>query len=221
MSADASDLYLKQMELGPMENFVYLLGSKKTREVLVVDPAWQVDTVLRVAKEEDLKIRGALISHYHFDHTNGIEDLLRAADVPVYVNKNDMAYLDFSHDNIKPVDGGHKVRLGDVEIECVHTPGHTPGSQCFLCRGHLVSGDTLFIDACGRTDLPGGDAKELYDSLTQKLMKLDDATILCPGHHYSDKTTVTMGEQKKTNPYLICDSLDNFLRFRTGVSESR
>jgi len=221
MSLAPSDLYLKQMEIGPMENFVYLLGSKKTREVFVVDPAWQVDTVLRVAQEEDLKIKGALISHYHFDHTNGIEELLKSVDCPVYVNKADMAYLDYSHDSIKAIDNGHKLKLGDVEIECVHTPGHTPGSQCFLCRGHLVSGDTLFINACGRTDLPGGNAKDLYYSLTQKLMKLDDSTILCPGHNYSDKTTVTMGEQKKTNPYLICDSLDNFLRFRTGVAESR
>ncbi len=216
-----SDLYLKQMEIGPMENFVYLVGSKKTREVFVVDPAWQVDTVLRVAKEEDLKIKGALVSHYHFDHTNGIEELLQAVDCPVYVNKNDMAYLDFSHDNIKPVDAGHKLKVGDTQIECVHTPGHTPGSQCFLCDGHLVSGDTLFINACGGTDLPGGDAKELYYSLTQKLMKLEDSTVLCPGHNYADKPTATMGQQKKTNPYLICDSLENFLRFRTGVSESR
>lgn len=216
-----SDLYLKQMEIGPMENFVYLIGSNKTREVFVVDPAWQVDTVLRVAKEEDLKIKGALVSHYHFDHTNGIEELLEAVDCPVYVNKADIPYLDFSHDNIKPVDNGHRLKLGDVEIEALHTPGHTPGSQCFLCRGHVVSGDTLFINACGRTDLPGGDPKELYYSLTQKLMKLEDSTILCPGHNYADKTVVTMGEQKKTNPYLICDSLENFLRFRTGVSEYR
>ncbi len=215
------DLYLKQMEIGPMENFVYLIGSKKTREVFVVDPAWQVDTVLRTAREEDLKIKGALISHYHFDHTNGIEELLEAVDCPIYVNKNDMAYLDFSHDNIKPVDNGHKLKLGDMQIECMHTPGHTPGSQCFLCDGHLVSGDTLFINACGRTDLPGGDPEQLYYSLTQKLMKLDDATVLCPGHNYADRPTATMADQKKNNPYLICDSLQNFLRFRTGVSESR
>lgn len=214
-------LYLKQMEIGPMENFVYLIGSAKTREVVVVDPAWQVDTVLRTVKEEALKIKGAIVSHYHFDHTNGIEELLEAVDVPVYVNKADVPYLDFSHDNIKAVDQGHKLKLGDVEIECLHTPGHTPGSQCFLCRGHLVSGDTLFINACGRTDLPGGNAKDLYYSLTQKLMKLDDSTVLCPGHNYADRTTDTMGHQKKSNPYLICDSLENFLKFRTGVSEIR
>jgi hydroxyacylglutathione hydrolase len=214
-----SELYLKQMELGPMENFVYLVGDKATREVMVVDPAWQVDTVIRVAKEEDLKIVGALVSHYHFDHTNGIEELLEALNVPVYVNKDDVPYMAVSPDMLKAVDAGQKVIAGGVEIEMVHTPGHTPGSQCFHVRGHLISGDTLFIGACGRTDLPGGDAKEMYYSLTQKLMKFDDATVLCPGHNYSDKPTSTMGDQKKKNPYLMCDSLENFLRFRTGVAE--
>ena len=212
-----TSLYLHQMEVGPMENFVYLVGSKLTREVLIVDPAWQVDTVLRFARENDLRIKGALISHYHFDHTNGIEELLEAVDCPVYVNKHDDPYMEVSSDSIKKVDAGHKVKVGDVEIELVHTPGHTPGSQCFHVRGSLISGDTLFINACGRCDLPGGDAKEMYTTLTQKLMKFDDRTVLYPGHNYAEKTTSTMGEQKRTNPYLLCDSLENFLRMRTGV----
>ncbi len=204
-----------------MENFVYFIGDKKTREVFVVDPAWQVDTILKIAKEEDLKIKGALVSHYHFDHTNGIGELLESISCPIYVNKKDIPYLDVASDAIKASENGMKVKAGDIEIEMIHTPGHTPGSQCFHVCDHLVSGDTLFIGACGRTDLPGGDPKELYYSLTQKLMKFDDKTVLCPGHNYSDKATTTMGQEKKTNPYLICDSLDNFLRFRTGVSESR
>ena len=204
-----------------MENFVYLVGDTRTREVLVVDPAWQVDTILKVAREENLTIKGALVSHYHFDHTNGIEELLQAVDCPVYVNKKDSPFLEFSHDNIKNVDNGHKMSVGDVEIELIHTPGHTPGSQCFHVQNRLISGDTLFIGACGRCDLPGGDAKEMYYSLTQRLMKFDDATILCPGHNYAEKSTTTMGAEKKTNPYLMCDSLENFLRFRTGVSEYR
>ena len=202
-----------------MENFIYFIGDKKTREVFVVDPAWQVDTILKTAKEADLKIQGALISHYHFDHTNGIEELLGSVDCPVYVNKKDVPYMDYSHDNIKSVDDGQTLKIGDVEITCIHTPGHTPGSQCFHVQDRLVSGDTLFIGACGRCDLPGGDAKEMYYTLTQRLMKFDDSTILCPGHNYAEKSISTMGEQKKTNPYLMCDSLENFLRFRTGVSE--
>lgn len=219
MTKTESGLYLKQMELGPMENFVYLVGDKATREVFVVDPAWQVDTVLRVVKEEGLKIVGALVSHYHFDHTNGIEELLEAVSCPVYVNKKDNPYLGFSSSHIKETSSGDKIKAGNVEIELVHTPGHTPGSQCFHVNGHLISGDTLFIGACGRTDLPGGNAEELYYSLTQKLAKFDDSTILCPGHNYAEKPTTTMGAEKKTNPYLLCDSLKNFLKFRTGVAE--
>ena len=211
-----SDLYLKQFEIGPMENFVYLVGSKSTREVFVVDPAWQVDTILRAAREEGLTIKGALVSHFHFDHTNGIEELLESVNCPVYVNKKDVPYLGFGSQHIKESDNGQKVKAGDVEIEMIHTPGHTPGSQCFHVRGGLISGDTLFINACGRCDLPGGDATQMYYTLTQKMLKFDDSTILYPGHNYADKPTSTMGEQKKTNPYLMCDSLENFLRFRMG-----
>ena len=217
MSKPDEGLYLKQMEIGPMENFVYLVGDAKTREVLIVDPAWQVDTILRTVKEEDLKVKGALVSHCHFDHTNGIEELLESVSCPIYVHKNDVPYLDFSSDHVKPVDGGEKVKVGDVEIEMVHTPGHTPGSQCFHVRNRLISGDTLFIGACGRCDLPGGSPEEMYRTLTQKLMKFDDSTILCPGHNYSDKPTSTMGNEKRTNPYLMMDSLQNFLRIRMGM----
>ena len=204
-----------------MENFVYFIGDPATREVFVVDPAWQVDTILHAAQKEDLKIRGALITHYHFDHTNGIGELLESIPCPVYVNKLDIPYLDVSHSHIKAVSANDRISVGDVEVEFIHTPGHTPGSQCFHVREHLVSGDTLFIGACGRCDLPGGDARQMYDSLTKKLMKFDNSTILLPGHNYSSKTSSTMGEEKKTNPYLMCDSLENFLKFRTGVSEIR
>ena len=161
-----------------------------------------------------MRIKGALVSHFHFDHTNGIEELLESCDVPVYVNKKDVPFLDFSHDNVKPSEDGQKVKAGDIEIALIHTPGHTQGSQCFHVDRKLISGDTLFINACGRCDLPGGDPKQMYQTLTQKLMKFPDDTVLCPGHNYADKPTDTMGHQKSSNPYLLCDSLDNFLRFR-------
>ncbi len=215
--ASEAEVLIRQFELGLLQNFIYFIGDPKTREVVVVDPAWEVDTILKKAEEESLRITGALVTHYHFDHTNGIEDLLAARDVPVYVNKRDVPYLDISHSSLKPVDGSHKIRVGDVEIEMIHTPGHTPGSQCFKVRNHLVSGDTLFIGACGRTDLPGGNPEELYQSLTQRLAKLPEDTVLLPGHNYAEEPTSTIGREKKTNPYLLCDSLQNFLKFRTGV----
>ena len=212
-----SEIYIKQFEVGIMANFVYFVGDKKTREVYVVDPAWEVDTILRKAKEEDLKIKGALITHYHYDHTNGITDITKELDIPIYVNKADIPFLDEKPSNIKAVDSAFKVQAGDVEIEMIHTPGHTPGSQCFKISDNLVSGDTLFIGGCGRTDLPGGNAEELYFSLTKRLAKMSDSTILFPGHNYAEATTSTLGNEKKTNPYLLCDSLEKFLRFRTGV----
>jgi len=200
-----------------MANFVYFIGDPKSREVYVVDPAWEIDVIEKKLQEDDLQLKGALITHYHFDHTNGVEELLKTHDIPVYVNKNDISYLDFSHENVKPVDGNHKLKCGDVEIELLHTPGHTPGSQCFKMSNNIVSGDTLFIGACGRTDLPGGDPEQLYYSLTQRLAKLPEDTVLFPGHNYSDDPTSTIGKEKRTNPYLMCDSLKNFLKFRTGV----
>lgn len=212
-----NSLYLKQIEIGPMENFVYFVGDAGTREVFVVDPAWQVDTLLRVAKEEDLKIIGALVSHFHFDHTNGIEELLKSCDVPVYVHKKDIPFLDMSHQNIKPSEQGTVLKAGNIPIEIMHTPGHTQGSQCFHVDKKLISGDTLFINACGRCDLPGGDPRQMYETLSKKLLRMPDDTVLLPGHNYADRPTDTMAGQKKTNPYLMCDSLDNFLRFRMGM----
>lgn len=217
--ASGAELVIRQFELGLLQNFVYFIGDPKTREIVVVDPAWEVDTILRKAEEESFVIKGVLVTHYHFDHTNGISDLLAAHDVPVYVNKHDVPYLDVAPSSLKPVEGGHRIKVGSLEIEMIHTPGHTPGSQCFKVRQNLVSGDTLFIGACGRTDLPGGNAKELYDSLCHRLAKLEDDTILFPGHNYAEEPTSTIGREKKTNPYLMCDSLQNFLRFRTGVYE--
>lgn len=209
-----SNLLLRQFEVGLMENFVYFIGDQQTREILVVDPAWEVDTILEKAQNENLKIVGALITHHHYDHTNGIEELLQTHDVPVYINKHDMPWIHVQSTNIVQVESAHKVQCGNIEVELIHTPGHTPGSQCFHVSNNLVSGDTMFINACGRCDFEGGNPREMYFSLTKRLGKMSDDTILLPGHNYAAVPTSTFGEQRKTNPYLLCDSLDNFLRMR-------
>ncbi|MFT5207043.1 MAG: hydroxyacylglutathione hydrolase [Candidatus Omnitrophota bacterium] len=209
-----SNLFLQQFEVGLMDNFVYFIGDKNTREVLVVDPAWEVDTILTKAKESDVKITGALITHHHYDHTNGVEELLKTHDIPVYINQADIPYLEFKNNNLKPVESAHKVQCGAIEIELIHTPGHTPGSQCFHVQDSLVSGDTLFINACGRCDFEGGSPEEMYLSLNKRLGRLSDNTILYPGHNYAATPTDTMGAQRQTNPYLLVDSLQNFLNMR-------
>jgi glyoxylase-like metal-dependent hydrolase (beta-lactamase superfamily II) len=108
-------------------------------------------------------------------------------------------------------ESGDKINVGGIEIQLLHTPGHTPGSQCFLVDNRIVSGDTLFIGACGRVDLPGSNPEQMYYSLTQKLMALPDDTVLFPGHNYADRPTSTISEEKKTNPYLRFSSLKQFL----------
>ena len=221
--SSAPGYYLKQIEVGPMANFVYLVGDAQKREVFIVDPAWQMDTIFRTAQEENLNITGALITHSHFDHCNAVEDLLERKDVPIYVNGEEILFLkslgsrtdqlfgSFPKENLKVVSSGDKIRIGDVQLTSLHTPGHTPGSQCFLIENNLLTGDTLFVGGCGRCDLSGGDPKKMYESLTQKLMKLPDRTLLLPGHFYGEKATSTLSEEKKKNPYLICNNLETFL----------
>jgi len=207
-------IYLKQMELGPMQNYVYLLGDSKSKEVVVVDPAWEPDVILKAAEDEGLKIVGALVTHTHFDHVNAADAILKKVDCPVYIHDKEKNDVPIALSSIRATKNGDSIKVGQVEVQFVHTPGHTPGSQCFLVHGNLVSGDTLFINACGRTDFPGGSMEEMYDSLNNKLKKLPDDTILFPGHNYADRPKTTMGEQKKNNPFLLCDTLEKFLAFR-------
>ncbi|OGR51265.1 MAG: hypothetical protein A3I11_02385 [Elusimicrobia bacterium RIFCSPLOWO2_02_FULL_39_32] len=215
-------LYLKQIEVGPMANFVYLIGDAFTKEVLIVDPAWQIDTLFKIIHSENLKLRGALISHAHFDHTNGLSELLNLADIPIYIQKEEADFVKsvgkaeslfplLPEEHLKKVGNEEKITVGKIEITLIHTPGHTPGSQCFLIKDNLISGDTLFIRTCGRSDLPGSDPKKMYESLTQKLMKLPSKTVLYPGHNYGDLSSSTLEEEKKKNPYLLCESLETFL----------
>ena len=207
------EIYLKQMEVGPMQNFIYFAGDKDTKEVVVIDPAWDVPFLIKEAENEGLKIKGALVTHGHFDHTNGVEDLLKHLDIPVYINKNEMEFFkfDWGNENIKKVESGDKLKIGSAEIQFVHTPGHTPGSQCFLIHNNLVSGDTLFVNGCGRCDLPGSNVDEMFDTIYNKLMKMSGDTIIFPGHNYAEKTQDTLENQKKTNPYMQYDNLMAFV----------
>jgi len=214
-------LYFKQIEIGPMQNYVYLIGSLETRKVAVVDAAWEIDTILKIAAQDDMEITHAFVTHTHPDHVgggfagmaiDGVTELLEKCKAKVVVHKAEAEFLKgLSPSDLIKTDHGDKIDVGGIEIDLMHTPGHTPGSQCFLVDGRVVSGDTMFIDACGRVDFPGGNAEQMYYSLTQKLMALSDDTILFPGHNYAAKPHATIGEQKKTNPYLGFSSLKQFL----------
>jgi len=212
-----ASLYLKQVELGPMGNYIYFVGDRNTREVAVVDPAWEVDRIVGVAQENDLTISKILITHSHFDHINGVEDLLNRTRARVYIHKAEAEFMRAVWPDLVKVESGDTTTLGDVEITFIHTPGHTPGSQCFLVQNTLVSGDTLFIGACGRCDLPGSSPEDMYASLTQKLMQLDERTLVFPGHNYAQKPYSTIGDEKRSNPYLQFQSLQDFLRRGMGI----
>ncbi|MFH1360833.1 MAG: MBL fold metallo-hydrolase [Candidatus Omnitrophota bacterium] len=211
-----SNLTIKQMLIGPMENFIYFVGDKSSKQVAVIDPSWDVDEICAQAKNENLEIAAIILTHDHMDHTNGVSELLKQHDVPVYVNENEKSLKGFSK-NIKFVKDQQKIDIGGVECTFLHTPGHTPGGHCILVDGFLFTGDTLFINACGRCDLFGGDAKAMYNTLYRKIMLLSDATIIYPGHHYGSKTSDTLANQKKTNPYLTCKSEHEFLTKRMGL----
>jgi len=198
-----------------MQNFIYLLGSRTTGECLIVDPAWDTQALLDLAAADGMRVVGSLVTHYHPDHVGGamgtfrvpggVAELLGQAGGHVHVNKHEADGLKkitgVSENDLVRHEAGDLVRLGDVEIQLIHTPGHTPGSQCFLVRNRLVAGDTLFIDACGRVDLPGGDPAQMEESL-RTLAKLPDDVVLHPGHDYGRVPTATIAEQRKTNPYL-------------------
>ncbi len=211
-----SNFYFKQIEVGPMENFCYLLGDALKKEAVIIDPAWEVDRVLKIAEQDEIKITAALISHHHRDHNNGIPDLLTKIDCPVYIQQHDAEFVDVPKSNLIKSKDGDVMTVGDLPLQFVFTPGHTPGSQCFLIHNHLACGDTLFIDGCGRCDLPGGNAETMYYTLNQKIMMMPETTIVLPGHNYGALPLAKLGEQKRSNPYLrlAAESLMDFLKFR-------
>lgn len=214
-----TDLYLKQLQLGPMENFVYLLGDAGAKEVAVVDPAWDVDAILRAAEADGKVVTHALVTHSHFDHVNGVEELLNRTKAKVVAQREE---IDFSEtlrgfgSELLPVRGGDVVKVGPLEVKCIHTPGHTPGSQTFYVGDALVTGDTLFIHGCGRCDLQGGDPAQMFDTLENTLSRLPDRTLLYPGHDYADRPVAPLSEVKEENPYLQVHDLQEFIALRMG-----
>lgn len=207
-----------------MVNFVYLIGDTESHQAIIVDPAYRVAELLKILDDDGMRLTGALATHYHFDHVGGsfmghdvegITALLERHPVPIHVNAAEEEWVrratGVSAGDLTTHTSGDTVDVGDVQVQLLHTPGHTPGSQCFLVDGRLVSGDTLFLEGCGRTDLPGSDTDAMYDSL-QKLAALPDDTVVFPGHRYSAEPAARLAEIKDLNFVYKPKSKQQWLR---------
>jgi glyoxylase-like metal-dependent hydrolase (beta-lactamase superfamily II) len=212
-----------------MVNFCYLIGDRETGDAVVVDPAYDITGLIEVAAADDMRITGALATHYHPDHIggdmmgyriSGIRELLALHPVPIHVQADEVEWVkrvvEVSDSDLVAHVSGDTVLAGEIPIELIHTPGHTPGSQCFFVDNRLVSGDTLFLEGCGRTDLPGGDPAALYESLTQRLAKVPDDAVLFPGHQYSVEPSASMAETRRYNMVFVPRTAEEWLRMFAG-----
>jgi glyoxylase-like metal-dependent hydrolase (beta-lactamase superfamily II) len=194
-----------------MRNFAYLIGDRQTGDCVVVDPAYAAGDLVDVLEADGLHLSGVLVTHHHPDHVGGsmmgfelkgLAELLERVSVPVHVNSQEAQFVSritgIPMSDLTSHDHGDKVGVGAIDIELLHTPGHTPGSQCFLLDGRLVAGDTLFLEGCGRTDFPGGDSDEIFRSL-QKIAQLPGDPTVFPGHWYSLEPSASLSEVKRSN----------------------
>jgi glyoxylase-like metal-dependent hydrolase (beta-lactamase superfamily II) len=207
-----------------MVNFVYLIGDRETKQAAVVDPAYAVQDLLDILETDGMTLTGVLGTHYHPDHVGGqmagwnlegISALLEKQQVPIHLQKDELPWVErttgVGSTDLVGHDSGDHVSVGSIDIELIHTPGHTPGSQCFLVDGHLVAGDTLFLDGCGRTDLPGADPVAMYESLNTRLARVPDEAVLFPGHLYSAEPSQSMGDTRRWNYVFQPRSVEQWL----------
>jgi len=207
--------FIHQFELGPWANFIYFVGDTATRSCAVVDPAWHAPTILREAERLEVEISHILCTHSHFDHINRVEELLQSIDVPVHMLAEEVKFSGFSCENLIEHAPGDTLQIGaHTELSFLHTPGHTPGSVCYRLPGSLVTGDTLFVNGCGRCDFVGGDPEVMFRTLKQLRENLPRETRLFPGHNYGPTRNSSVGEQVRQNPYLKHATLEDFVAHR-------
>ena len=196
-----------QLQVGNMQNFTYVLEDEETKESVVIDPSWDLELVLEVIERNALKVKYIINTHHHFDHTIGNDAMIKHTKSKILQHESSTLKNDIR------ISDGEKITFGKSELIVIHTPGHSKDSICLVGDGKIFSGDTLFVGNCGRIDLPGGSAKELYHSLFDTLYKLDDNLLLYPGHNYGNSPNSTMGKEKKTNFVLQPRTESEFLDF--------
>ena len=237
--ADDDRLYFRQLLSGrdfarddqmavQMVNFAYLIGDRQAGECVIVDPAYAVAELLDIAAADGMRVIGALATHHHPDHVGGtmagftlegVGELLGRGGGPVHVHRDEAEFVQrvtgASASDLAVHDCGDVLEIGAVRIELLHTPGHTPGSQCFLLDGRLVAGDTLFLEGCGRTDFPGGNVDDMFRSL-QALAQLSGDPTVFPGHWYSLEPSASLSEVRRTNYVYRASNLEQWRMLMGG-----
>lgn len=202
------------MQLGPMDNFVYIITDINSKQAAVIDPAWDGTSIIQHAKDNQLNLNKILLTHSHHDHINAIEDVLEHYDSELHLLKAEADFWQSDIDRPTLHYGGDSISIGDTEIQILHTPGHTPGSACYLLDGDIITGDTLFVFGCGRCDLHGGNPEQMHSTLSKMKNELDGNTIIHPGHNYADKQTSSLAEQIEGNPFLHFHDCNEFTDYR-------
>ena len=208
-------MFLEQIQVGQMMVFAYLLGDEQSGEALVIDPAVETEDILALAKKNNLKIKYIVNTHGHVDHICGNSDMKKLTGAQIIVHADDAHRLAntpaslLAMFNAKPsppaditVQEGDQIRVGEITLNVLHTPGHSEGSMSLYREGIVFTGYTLFVEAVGRTDFPGGSWDVMYQSIQAKLFRLPEETRVLPGHNYGRMTSSTIGHEKQHNPFL-------------------
>jgi hydroxyacylglutathione hydrolase len=208
-------MFIEQMQVGQMAVFAYLVGDEQSGEAMIIDPAADTDDILAMAREKKVAIRCIVNTHGHVDHFGGNDEMKKETGATIVIHEDDadllvatpeVMFRMFGGKPSPPADrtvrDGDFIGVGNIRLRVLHTPGHSPGSMVLLLDGYAFTGDTLFVGAVGRTDLPGGSAEAMFDSIQNKICALPDETVVLPGHDYGNAPTSTIGHEKRFNPFL-------------------
>jgi len=200
-------MIFRQVAVGTFQNFAYVIGDEKTKTGVIVDPAWEVDKLLKTAAELGVKVSYVINTHSHHDHIQGNNQVVSLTGAKIVMHEQSSEKKDIA------VKDGYTLEIGSLKATVIHTPGHCPDHICILIDGKLLTGDTLFVGECGRTDLAGGNPGEMYDSLFHKILPLEDPIEVYPGHDYGKKTSSTIGYERENNYTLKPRTREEFIKF--------
>ncbi len=202
---------IEQIPVGKMANFTYLIIDNEEKETAIIDPSWDLEKIFEIIKKNQYKVKYVINTHSHYDHILGNDQIVAITKCKVIQHKNSKEKHDIS------VNDGDECEVGKTLIKILFTPGHSKDSICLIVDSKIIiTGDTLFVGNCGRTDLPGSNPEEMYNSLFGKILNLDDNLVVYPGHNYGYKSISTIGEEKKNNYVLFPRTKEQFIKFMTG-----